>query len=427
MIQPFIKVYIGDPTNVELELTNYIESFSFEESLERDNTMELKLSDDYKLQLVEHPAMVRGKLISFQFGFIGGLVSEIFQLHLAQIKVKYGTRINITITAADKGLAIKKVKSNVVYDNITASDIAVKIAGKYNLLCTVSETTELYHGLVQGNRNDFMFLKILAEEQEDDYITYITNNTLFFIKRGLDNPSKILLDIGDNSNILDFEPTWNEVAADGAANSTVAVGVDPSQKKVVEHVAPNDDNESNLDSQSGALFNAGGNYLKTLDVAGNKTLQTEVKQDAGAIVTGATSTLEAKKKSKGRKKKAKMQVLIATLTMVGNPILRADNIITIGTVAREHSGNWYIASIRHEISNSSYISNLHLSKNAVKRKDAGNPVEKGKVNSTVGGNEVNNSKALPQFAIFDGSAQLITVGDQKVVEQTTSKDALRGQ
>lgn len=412
MKQAYAKVYIGTTENVELELSDYVESFSYEETLKKDNLLQVKIKADYGLELLESPSIKTGKPICFQFGFIGEQLSEVHTLSITEISADYSSKVTLSIEASDQAVTLKKSKGTNVYNGLTASEIAKIIATKYKLTAVVTNTTKKYEGVVQGKKNDFQFLKMLASE-EPGIITYITNTTLYFVKRSLAETSKLLINMGEQG-VISFSPRWQEQQADGAANSTSAVGVDPSNKSIVSALVGNDSKQDdNLGTQAVGIFNSVADQTGYL--AGSEDFA-NAPDAGGAIGGGISSKEEATDKATSRKEDAKIKVLVGTLKIIGNPLLKVDTVVTIGRVARVHQGNWYVNAIKHDIAGSAYISTLDLAKNATSRKDMGNTVKNGTVNNTIGGDTVTNSKPIDEYFIFNGNANRVGRGNKDVVE-----------
>jgi len=410
--QAFALVYIGTPGDVELELSNLIEKFSYEETIDKDNHLEVQLKSDYSLELLESTALKTGKPICFQFGFIGEQLSEVKIMAITDIDAEYSSRVTLKIIASDQAVTLKKAKGKEVYNDATASDIAKQIAAKYGLKVVVTPTTRIYNGLVQGKKNDFQVLKMLAAE-EPGYVSYVTNSTVYFVKRGLSDTSTILLTMGQEG-VISFTPKWQESATDGDANSTSAVGVDPSNKKIIDVLAGNDSKgDVNLGTVSTEIVNSG------VDVIGyvGSTFKSDSNGGSGGTVSGITSVEEAKAKASAKQSDAKIKLLVANLVTIGNPLMKIDTIITIGNVARMHQGNWYVTGIRHDIAGSSYLNNINLAKNAVSRKDLGKEVVNGAVNTSIGADEITNSKSIDSYVVVDGGVSKINQGSKEVVDK----------
>lgn len=63
-------------------------------------------------------------------------------------------------------------------------------------------------------------------------------------------------------------------------------------------------------------------------------------------------------------KDSKLNNLIATVVVEGNPLFVPDSIIEITGVAGIHSGKWYVEKVKHDLGSSGYLTTLELRKNA---------------------------------------------------------------
>lgn len=90
------------------------------------------------------------------------------------------------------------------------------------------------------------------------------------------------------------------------------------------------------------------------------------------------------------------KLLTASLRLFGDPTMKLDTVITVTGIAERFIGNWYIESITDDLSMNGYVTELELSKNAVKTTK--NPLKARKVND-----KPNTKKDTVRIKVTDGT------------------------
>lgn len=468
MRSPFVKVYIKSSNR---DITEFVESFDYENCIEKDNLINLKIKSNYAFEFADDDDIIAGKEITCQFGFLGQVISPVHLAKITDIEVNYGERITMAIKCLDRGQDMKKGTSTKIWKGKKASEIAKDIADKYALDYVGTDTDRVYPSLPQGNKTDFEFLQDLAgKEKNGNFIFYIADNELHFDKVDYKKDAKLTYTYG--TDIISFSPKFKESNQKGGGKSAKVKGFDPMNKKPLNsETTPT----TAIDSQKLAEFDVNGgakfdiNSLKqgsggaangvSLDKLSSGGLSSQSLGEGSFNFKGlgqATSNASEKTTGKGGygninylegtqewtmplqdpqelsdvsnkiQKTGGMpsggagrgggaKILTATLKIEGNPLIKAGDIITIAGVAKKHLGNWFVEKIKHGISNGAYISDLEMRKNGTSK-----PVTKGaaktdskEVNKSIGAKTEETKKIVPEKIVHwnnDGGNKRIING-----------------
>jgi len=378
---PYYKVYIGDR-----DITRYVESITYEDATEEDNIITLKIDQDYALQLADDPDFVTGKIVAFQFGFMGGAVSQLHKSKVTDIKHTYRERVMMTMKCLDLGTTVKKTTSQKIWENKTSSQIAEAIASKYGFDKEIKTTSKVWENLPQGNKSDLEFLKyIAAREGQGNLVVFIRNNTLYFVERGLKEDSKVTFTYGyGDGEMVSFEPTQKESTKKAVSNQTAITKVDEKTGKVTTTVV---DNTTEEDTGSTELYKFDADNGDNLgEISEDNT--TVGKQNSEPV----ENEEEAKSLANSTKKNAALEGMTAKLKLDGQPLLVPNSVITIKNVAKRHLGNWLITKVTHSIQSGAYITTCDLKRNASKSKTKNKSKD---ANTTEGGDKIKDEVKLP--------------------------------
>lgn len=393
MKAPYYKIWIGDR-----DITEYIESLDYEDTTEEDNLVTVNVDQEFALMLADDRDFVTGTIISMQFGFMAGTISELHQARMTDITHDYKERVKMTIKCLDLGTAMKKTTSQKVWENMTTSEIAQAIADKHGLRSEITPTTRVWETMPQGNRNDVDLLAYLVKRDGDgNNIVFIRNATLYLTPRGTKEDSLITYEYGAGNGVLiSFTPSLKESSKDGSFNQTAVVNIDDKTGEVKASVVDAQTEENTGTTGSHKLVYGAetgeqvGNIFEDNTTAGKPNLEC-VEDDVEA-----TSLANATKKKEAHK------VMTAKLVVEGNPLLSPNSIITITNVAKRHIGNWLVSKVRHKISQTRYVTSCDLSSNGAKSSDT-SAVKTQDNNTSEGGDRVENTVKVKIFSGEDGS------------------------
>ena len=401
---PFVKLWVvSQDTGEDIDISDKISRFVFEDSVAIDNMVEFTIIPKYTEVIVEDSDVVEGATIKFQYGYIGGATSVIRSAVIKDVEPDFkSTVVKLMVRALDKGRVLKNTTSNKVWINLKSTDIAKAIADRHKLKVQVDVTTRVWEYYPQGNLDDLTFLRKLAdEEQAGNYIVYIQDDTLFFVRRGLDTASRVTITFGQGNNgLIGFKPRYRESTAptEGAGSSIVSFDFENKKTVVAESKPENEEENITLDDYD-LLYSDTGDFIAEQtntesvnpDAVGNDFGESglpDIIETGKKIMDMATNPDEVAAKVNSAKKSGTFKVLEGSLRMQGTPNLKPNEIITLKRFFTKYSGNWLIEKIRHEIQGgASYISTLTINKNGSKKPSSKNTAVAKVSNKTRGAEE----------------------------------------
>jgi phage protein D len=401
MKQPYYRIFLGES---KIELTDYVEQFKFEDCVEQDSLLEIRLSPPKPFEFAEEPSLLSGALVYFEFGFLGIENSGTRVARITDVSVKYSESVGITLKCLDKGTVMKKSSSCKVWKNKTTREIVTEIAGLYGMSvkCDIIGTT--WKSLPQGHLSDFEFLQRIAiNEGSGKYICYVSDTELRFEERGTAKTSKKTYTYGDpQGGVIAFEPVNAETTAKGI--SATAVGFDAKTKKPLTESSDRNNGTvlgkfvSVYDSQSklkkiglkdeildNGRLPTDGIWSKVNGLEKRLVMPSAKKHVAASAAGTATGEGGLKQET-------------ATLTLEGDPTIRVNEVVTIAGVYKRHLGNWLSTKVTHSIANSGYLTKIELLKNG--SKVGTEPAAK--TNTTVGKESPDKKKLL----LYDKDSEL---------------------
>lgn len=373
MATPYIKVKTAN----DYDLSDYIDSFVFEDCVEEDDLLEITLKDFDFIDFIDSGELASGMILNFHFGYLGkdSLTSSTHVAIVTDVEPKYAEE-TVVIRALDKGVVLKKSENNKVWKDVTSTDIVKEIATKYSMSAVIEETTVVYDNLPQGGSNDFEFLQYLAlQETKGNYIFYVKGETLYFITRGTDKDSILTYTYPDN-DIIGFTPVLSDILAEaeGVELQNTSYNVDSQTEK-----------DESVNSDTEEANNKLGKYVTT---AFSDVYKENINKQYLSV---ESEKFPIKNILNSLEKEQSLKILTADLIVYGNPTLVADTILTMsGKLLKRDIGNWYITKVSHNILSNGYTTTLSLEKNATAQ-DITN-VESGSVTSVSTTSTINTSK-----------------------------------
>lgn len=416
MKSPFFKVEIINSKGEPEDITEKVSSFSYEDAIEEDSMLKLNVFSDFAKELADDSRFSTGATLQFQFGYLQGQISKVHKAKITDISHNYAQNVTMSITALDVGNIIKKATSTRIWKGKTSSEIAKEIADSWGMAFETDPTTKVWDNLPQGNKTDKQLLSYLAERETDgDYINFIRNNTLYFVKRGLGKTSAVTYTYGED--IISFKPSFKESSASGsAAKSKVVVNNPKVGGHSVQSASPKTEKGGNYTGKYKNVYQLGGKKVGRVPVEQTDKQETQTKKGFGKPTIDPTpSKTEASNIANSKKKKATLKTMVADLQIEGNPTIEPNSIITINNVAKAHSGNWFVLKITHNVGTGGYLCTLNMSRNAGKKK-SDTEAQGSKVNASVGskpqdkkGGEGNKVKVKTRVYRADGTGRQVGV------------------
>jgi phage protein D len=425
-LAPFIEVLVVKSDAEIIDISDQITNFSYKESIEKDNLVEFTIITAYNATIEVDENIEIGAELRFMFGYRGGDRSSVHTCRITDVDYDYiGMNITLKVRALDKGAVMKKVTSTQVYSGKTSSQIATEIAERYGMTAVVDETTEVWDNQPQGGMDDLNFLRKLAsQETAGNYMVFIKDNELHFVRRGLDKASDWTFRYGDGNNgVIKFKPSYRESTAEAGAGANVqAFGFDNEGGKftTAEETAEGENKDIATDDYK-VVWSGNGDFLggqnskgtsmfssvesllgdkveNGLNIAGD----TKDTSGIGKILNTGKQMLSAgntSDKAAGVKKAGTIKILEVDMELIGNPLLYVNTMITMERVLKRHAGNWFVTEVSHDITASGYRCKVKMGRNATKVPTAKNTKVAGVVNGTVGKPEGSDEVELLIFNV----------------------------
>lgn len=382
----------------EEDITRHVDGINYEDSVEKDDLLKFSIKRT-DTQMVDNDGLVAGATVKFHFGYKGGKISPVRLARVVGIDVSYGDCVNITVEALDAGVDMRRGSSNKVWEGLTGSQIAEKIAEQNGLGKNIEPTTHVHGSMPQAGRSDFDMCRHLAGlEGNGEYIFYIKDGVLCFHDRDLGQESAKTYVYGTaNANVISFSCKIAENSKNKAGAGVSATGVDAMSGEVGSATATAANAEDNT------LLGGNISDMVNFDQFGTEQPSPTPPSVAAALAVNAMKSGEqeycgpdpqrARKKANAKHKQGAMEGFKADLTIEGDPFIRAGQVITMQGVAKKHMGNWYVRTVKHKLG-TSYLTTLELARNASDGRTSttsGPAPEGAATNQSVGGDDTDRT------------------------------------
>jgi phage protein D len=327
--------------------------FSFEDCEREHDVLKLKL-DNYDLSLFDHPAWVKGNTVKFLFGYPGRIRGPLYAL-----VDSWKGALTLEVTSFEF-LSLSNVMKDRLFENMTRTGVIRELVteGSFPGVTRVDIDESLTEDegkrdWTQARQTDWQFVQRLAEDPA--YECFIEGDTLHFHPRRLNTPPVRRYEYAYGSGqILDFEIS-DFRTIDRAAEVEVD-GWDPDEREEVSSTG------SDSTTPRDTLGNQGTLALTTLTA----------DKDTGGLIAGKkivttpeSNPATVQNTADGHYRQGEQQEVKMTLKIVGDPLLKAKQVIEIVGLSNTLSGNYYIEKAVHTIDSSGYVTELHLIRNAL--------------------------------------------------------------
>jgi phage protein D len=221
------------------------------------------------------------------------------------------------------------------------SDIASKIASEAGLAIKATATSVSHEYMIQANQSDMDFL--LMRAQRIGYELLIDGKQLVFGPVGSAAAAALTLTLGDE--LLEFRPTLSAAAQVTAAEVS---GWGPKDKAEIVGKAAKADVSATGTGQTGPAL-VGKAFGDAADTTTDWPVATQAEADLSVKARMAAKAL-------------------ATLTVegrcLGDPALIAGSVVTINGVGKRFGGDYYVTTVRHQLSDRGYYTSFCARRNS---------------------------------------------------------------
>ncbi|HEX3028476.1 MAG TPA: hypothetical protein VHT34_04045 [Clostridia bacterium] len=292
---------------------------------------------------------VPGKIVSIKLGY-AGLLKPMMLGRITSVKVTFpsGGAPQIEIGGMDFLEPLMKNKKQKSWSNVKHSEVVKKIISetfkdKNKLEEVIDETAEKFPIVMKNEQSDFEFINNLAKENHFEF--FITGKTVYFRKQPENLDSVIILEWG--RNLVSFSTELNVSKQVGCVK---VIGWDPINKK--------------------AIIGKADKVTQTVKDNGTKTgsdLAKEIHGDNSVICVHCrvTSKKDADKKAQAILDEHASKLVTGNAESLGIPELIAGRYISLNSLGKKFSKQYYIVSSNHTISSSGYRTTFDVEVNTI--------------------------------------------------------------
>jgi len=340
---------------------------TIELTLDEKEKSEIKLGlENHDLSYFDNALLMKGDEFSISFGYRVDL-SELITARVMNIKGFETLTVECEVIESE----FDSVEKTRTFKNVTRGQIADYLAKENGFRKVIIDRTNEIGTYYQDGISDRAFLYNIGIEIGLILSTRVESGmlTLHFHRRDLGvRPTRQYVWRGGYGLMKSFEITENSIL--GMAQEVEWLGYDPLEKKVVsgEASSQNTNKQSNLGGASSEInhtFAIGGETGRFGRVGnpGAAKFPTAKKR----VVTPYTSSDECSTGADSDYQNTQEEQIKAKATVIGHPGIQISpqGIINISGLPKMLAGNYYVVGVKHKWSESGYVTEMDLRKDAV--------------------------------------------------------------
>ena len=336
-----------------LDLQGRVISFSFEDSESKADKVTLEL-DNTDLSIFDREDLTAGTVLEVSWGYRGDMAPP----RRVVIKDPKGFQ-KLRIEGIAESVLLDGKAQTRAFSEKTRSEVAAAVAKEHGYLAGavfIEDTKERIDTINQTGESDARFMRRLAEKEGFSF--FIDDTGFHFHERKQDSsPAHVLTwrmdpGAGDILSVTDVK-----LSSTKPRGSVTVKGRDPIEKKTIEKKETNDTADRDVLSD-------------VIDVIDPETGTTTRKTRAAKTeVSSTTATTEAGAAREARTGfvKAERRTLNISVSVVGNPKLRAKSIIELRGLPTLLAGKYAVTQATHSIDGSGYTTELKLGRDGLKK------------------------------------------------------------
>lgn len=370
-------------TSQPVNLDGRVLSFTFEDCEKKTDKVSLQLDND-DLSLFDNEALFGGVILEVSWGYPGNMAPP------RRVVLKKIKGFNpLTVEGHASSVLLNRRTRTRIWKQKRRSDVVKEIGVENDFegaFLSVEETEAVLDVINQAGETDAHFLRRLAREEGMEF--WIDDTGMHWHERRLDlTPSHVFVwKASKTGDILSINVESDLMRR--AARVTVK-GRDPVEKVSLEETANNDNTDR-------ATLGHSREVVETVDVETGQTVagiyqdiedplleqsrldvqvgyqdlenqQTVLDERNAILLTYAvpeSNQKQAKNKAAAKFKKAERRTVKLSMTVVGDPTLRAKSIVEVQGISSVLSGKYYVKEAKHTISSSGYTCDLKLIRDA---------------------------------------------------------------
>ena len=343
----------GKDTKI-LDLTGRVLSFEYLDHTSKADKLELVV-DNHDLANFDDPTWRKGMILSVAWGYHGNM-SETRRCIVKKVKGS----LKLKIEAHEQTMALHQVQKCRVWQNLTLKEMADKIQFEYAAILdyeakvekdknlqTLGDNLQIIHA-VQAAETDAAFLARMAKKFGLTFALSSRGKVQFHQPDLKVPPVKTITWRGGVGDWHDFN-IENDIT--GLVGTVTMKGIDTSSKKKVEATADNDSTKRDglmpVQEAIGLIAKDTGAYTQGLkpqeDTSKNNSASVE---HTGANEAGKE---QIQAKAEAKFKASQRNTVKLTGTIIGDPKVRAKQIMEVQGLGKRVSGKYRVIQARHHI------------------------------------------------------------------------------
>lgn len=350
------------PSGEPLQLDGRIIGFTYEDSEKQADQVSIQL-DNYDLALFDRDELTGGATLEVSWGYPGDMAPP----RRVVVKKLKGFQ-TLTIEGQATSVLMNREAKTRSWTNKSRSDVAKEIAAEQGYqgdFVDVEDTSEVLDTISQTAETDARFLRRLAAREEFQY--FVDDGGFHWRSRNQARaPSHVLTWFSDpgRGDIISLNVESDLARRVGRVEVR---GRDPLAKSTIESSATSSTVERATLSD----------VLEVVDpVTGTSTLQ---QRNATTSVqpTSAPTTASAGRESSARFRRAERETVKLSMQVVGDPTLRAKEVVEVRGISALLSGKYYVTEAKHVVSSSGYVVELKLTRDGTGARAQGGAATQG--------------------------------------------------
>jgi phage protein D len=333
----------GEP----LDLAGRIIGFTFEDSEKKADQVSIQL-DNFDLALFDREELVVGATLEVSWGYPGNMAPP----RRVVVKKLKGFQV-LTIEGQATSVLMNREAKTRSWSNKSRSDVVREIGAEYGYegeFLDVEDTGEVLDTVNQSAETDARFLRRLAAREEYEY--FVDDAGLHWRSRNQASaPTHVLTWFSDpgRGDILSLSVESDLSRRTGRVEVR---GRDPLAKTTIESRA------TSATTKRSTL----SDILEVVDPETGETSLQARNATSSVHPTSATTSGAAERESAARFVRAERETVKLSMQVVGDPTLRAKQVIEVRGISSLLSGKYYVTEAKHILSSSGYVVDLKLTR-----------------------------------------------------------------
>lgn len=329
---------------IPIDVSSIVIALGVDENEKKADKIDLDL-DNWDLSLFDDKSWRKGNKIQVSWGYSGNMTEP-----TECVIQKITGSVVLKVEALANSILMNKKHRARSFENMKRSDIAKQIAeenGYGPTLQDIEDTEVMFEHTAQARMTDAEFMKHLA--QREGFQFFVDGTGFHFHRRKMGKAPIRTFEYytdQDQGDIISFN-VENDVTA--VPSKVTAKGRDPLKKTDINETASNENTKRDGTAP----------VLEQITDFGETTLKSQAVETT--ILSNATDSTTAKREADGRYVNASQTVVKLSVDCIGDPRVRAKQVVIINGISRRLSGKYFINECKHNVSAQSYTQTFKCS------------------------------------------------------------------